>query len=107
MRMDFERGGIDGCDLSIRRTIAVVPLKHNTVSSFEEIRKISLDFAIKGLEVISQLPRAEKQGPLRFIYLSSSGSVRKDEGGKRPLMLGEYCLMRVRVFSLSFSLPFL
>ena len=82
--------------MEIPRTIAVVPLKHHTVSSFDEIRKISLDFAIKGIETISQLPRGETKIPLRFIYMSSSGSVREDEGGKKPFYLGEYTLMRVR-----------
>ncbi|KIX02556.1 uncharacterized protein Z518_08497 [Rhinocladiella mackenziei CBS 650.93] len=72
-------------------TIAIVPSKLKTIS-WEQACKISRDYAIKGIETISQLPREGKTKPLRFIYMSGSHAERNQS--KKPLILGDYRLMR-------------
>ncbi|KAK6064201.1 hypothetical protein SCUP515_11946 [Seiridium cupressi] len=73
------------------RTIAVSPSKLKSVT-WEQTCKISRDYAIKGIDVISHLPRKEKTKPLRFIYTSRANAER--DQSKKPLILGDYCLMR-------------
>ena len=75
------------------RTIAIVPIKLKTVD-WEQTCKISRDYALKGIETISHLPREGKKTPLKFIYMSGYGSVR-DQSSKKPLFYGDYSLMRV------------
>ena len=53
-----------------------------------------------GLENIAQLPRDSAGKPFRFIYTSGAKSER--DPSKKPWVLGDYCLMRVKFF-----LPFL
>jgi hypothetical protein len=61
---------------------------------FEETRKICYDYTVTGLQTISQLARASNKKPLRFIY--ASGSMTERDQTKKPWILGDYSLMRVR-----------
>jgi hypothetical protein len=61
---------------------------------FEETRKICYDYTVTGLKTISQLARASNKKPLRFIY--TSGSMTERDQTKKPWILGDYSLMRVR-----------
>jgi hypothetical protein len=60
---------------------------------WEQVCKISRDYAMTGIETISQLPRDGASKPLRFIYMSGSNSER--DQNKKPWVYGAYCLMRV------------
>lgn len=75
------------------RTIGIGPSKLNTMS-WEEACKISRDYAIAGIETITALPREGRSKPLRFIYMSGSNAERDQT--KKPWILGDFCLMRVR-----------
>ncbi|CAG9991783.1 unnamed protein product [Clonostachys byssicola] len=72
-------------------TIAISPSKLSTVT-WEEACVISRDYAVKGIDTITQLPRDGKTEPLRFIYMSGSNAVRDQT--KKPLLMGDYLLMR-------------
>jgi hypothetical protein len=74
----------------------VTPSKLKTMP-FEEARKTCLDYTVTGLKTISQLPRGSASKPLRFIYTSGSKAVRDES--QKPWILGDYSLMRVRLFS--------
>ncbi|KAK9780397.1 putative NAD(P)-binding domain-containing protein [Seiridium cardinale] len=75
---DFERYTDDvkealaGADAVIW-TIATGPSKFKSVT-WEQTCKTSRDYAIKGIDVISHLPREEKTKPLRFIYFSRASA---------------------------------
>lgn len=60
----------------------------------EQVIKISRDYAVKCLETLSQLPRGVDQKPLRFIYIS--GHLAQRDQSSKPLVLGDYRLLRVR-----------
>jgi hypothetical protein len=62
--------------------------------SWEQACKISRDYAIAGIQNISPLPRDSNAKPLRFIYMSGTKAERDQT--KKPFLLREYCLMRVR-----------
>ena len=68
---------------------------------WEEVRKVCVDYTMTGLETIAQLPRDSAGKPFRFIYTSGAKSER--DPSKKPWVLGDYCLMRVKFF-LPFSL---
>ncbi|CAH0021526.1 unnamed protein product [Clonostachys rhizophaga] len=72
-------------------TIAISPSKLSTVT-WEDACIISRDYAVKGIETITQLPRHGKTQPLRFISMSGSNAVRDQT--KKPLLMGDYLLMR-------------
>lgn len=59
--------------------------------SFEEVRKICLDYTTTALDVLAAEPR---KSPLRFIYMSGSAATRKVED--KPWVLGNYSQLRVR-----------
>ncbi|VUC29976.1 unnamed protein product [Clonostachys rosea] len=81
---------LEGADVVIW-TIAISPSKLKTVT-WEETCTISRDYAIKGIETITHLPREGKAQPLRFIYMSGSNAERDQT--KKPLLMGDYLLMR-------------
>jgi hypothetical protein len=60
---------------------------------WDETCKICRDFALVGLQTISQLPRSPEQKPLRFIYISGAKAER--DPAKKPLVMRKYVLMRV------------
>lgn len=76
----------------MHRTIAITPSNIKNIG-WEETCKISRDYALKGIETISQLPRGDAKKPLRFIYLSGVNAER--DQSKRPWLLADYGLMRV------------
>lgn len=65
--------------------------------SVEESRRICLDYTVKGLEIISRLPRGSVAKPLRFIY--TSGAKAERDQNNKPWILGDYSLMRVSFLS--------
>ena len=58
---------------------------------WEQVCKISRDYAIKGVEVMAQLPRDAGKA-FRFTYVSGTAASRD----KKPWIYGEYSMMRVR-----------
>jgi hypothetical protein len=62
---------------------------------WEEVRKVCLDYTVTGLSITSQLTRDSKS-PFRFIYVSGSSAER--DQSKKPMLLGDYLLMRVSAF---------
>ncbi|KXX80361.1 Protein FMP52, mitochondrial [Madurella mycetomatis] len=83
-----ELSGADACIW----TIAITPSKSATMP-WEQTVKVCRDYAIKGIETLSQLPRGSQgKTPLRFVYISGSNSER--DPSKKPMILGDYCLMR-------------
>ncbi len=78
---------------STNRTIAITPGQLKS-TPWEQTVKICRDYAIRGIETISQLPRGgDGKGPLRFVYISGNNAER--DPTKKPLLLGDYCILRV------------
>ncbi|KAK4151600.1 hypothetical protein C8A00DRAFT_17008 [Chaetomidium leptoderma] len=89
-----ELSGADACIW----TIAITPSQLKT-TPWEHTVKVCRDFAIRGLETIAQLPRdGTAKKPLRFIYMSGNNAERDQT--KKPMILGEYCLLRGEAESL-------
>jgi hypothetical protein len=63
---------------------------------FEDVRKICLDYTLKGMETMAQLPRGSASKPLRFIYTSGFGAQR--DQSQKPWINGDYTLMRVSLY---------
>ncbi|OBT63707.1 hypothetical protein VE03_06186 [Pseudogymnoascus sp. 23342-1-I1] len=80
-----ELSGADACIW----LIAVTPSKVKTMPS---ARKVCLDYTVKGIETIAQLPRGSGSKPLRFIYISGDKAQRDQT--QKPWVLGDYSLMR-------------
>jgi hypothetical protein len=76
-------------DSFLNRTIAITPAKSKLVS-WEKVVEVCRDYAVYGIETIASL--ADK--PLRFVYISGVNAERDQE--KKPWLLGDYSLMRVR-----------
>uniref|UniRef100_A0A8H7NJK5 NAD(P)-binding domain-containing protein n=1 Tax=Bionectria ochroleuca TaxID=29856 RepID=A0A8H7NJK5_BIOOC len=87
---DEVRKSLEGADAVIW-IIAISPSKLSTFT-WEEACIISRDYAVKGIETTTQLPRHGKTQPLRFIYMNGSNAVR--DHTKKPLLMGNYLLMR-------------
>lgn len=80
------------------RTIAITPAKSRSYP-WEQTVKVCRDYAIKGIETISQLPRDNANGkPFRFVYISGYNCER-DQTKKPMWPLRDYLLMRVRLSS--------
>jgi hypothetical protein len=61
----------------------------------EQVVKISRDYAVKCLETLSQLPRGgDGRTPLRYFYIS--GHLSQPDQTKKPWVMGDYRLIRVR-----------
>lgn len=75
------------------RTIGVNPAKLRSMT-WEEACKVSRDFAVAAIKTIGPLPREGKTAPLRFICMSGEHAERDQT--KRPFLMADYCLMRVR-----------
>ncbi|KXX79209.1 hypothetical protein MMYC01_203694 [Madurella mycetomatis] len=83
-----ELSGADACIW----TIAITPSQLKT-TPWEQTVKVCRDYAIRGIETISQLPRhSQNQKPLRFVYISGINAER--DQSKKPMILGDYCLLR-------------
>ncbi|KAI1457874.1 hypothetical protein F4805DRAFT_158284 [Annulohypoxylon moriforme] len=88
-----ELAGADACIW----TIAVTPAQLRTMG-WDLACKICRDYAIKGIETITQLPRGDGDNkPFRWVYISGSSSVR--DPADKPWVLGDYCVMRGEVES--------
>ncbi|PHH66825.1 hypothetical protein CDD81_5957 [Ophiocordyceps australis] len=93
---DFEKypesvkNALAGADACIW-TIAITPLQSKSMP-WEQTCKISRDYAVTGIKTLAQLPRSSSAKPLRFIYMSGASSVR--DAAQKPIVLGDYCLMR-------------
>ena len=79
--------------LTRNRTIAITPTKSKTMP-WEEVRKTCVDYAINAVDPFAKLPRADKAKRFRFVYVSGSAAER--DPAKKPWVMGDYCLMRVR-----------
>lgn len=79
--------------LMYNRLIAVTPSKVKTMPS---ARKVCLDYTVKGIEAMAQLPRDSAGKPLRFIY--TSGAKAQRDQSQKPWILGDYTLMRVGIY---------
>ncbi|KAI1214497.1 uncharacterized protein F4807DRAFT_408331 [Annulohypoxylon truncatum] len=88
-----ELAGADACIWAV----AVTPSQVSTVG-WEQTCIICRDYAITGIETITQLPRGDgDKRPFRWVYISGSSSVR--DPAERPWVLGDYCVMRGEVES--------
>jgi hypothetical protein len=74
------------------RTIAITPSQYRSFP-WEQVVKVCRDYALRGVETISQLPRDGQGKPFRFVYVSGNNAER--DPNKKPMILGDYCLMRV------------
>ncbi len=71
------------------RTVAITPTKAKTMNS-ADVKRICHDFTMAGLNAIWEAGPAK---PFRFLYMSGNNAVR--DPAKRPMILGDYCVMRV------------
>ncbi|KAK4159987.1 hypothetical protein QBC43DRAFT_326209 [Cladorrhinum sp. PSN259] len=78
-----ELAGADACIW----TIAVTPSQLKTVP-WETTVKVCRDYAVNGIKNLSTVASS----PFRFIYISGDNAERDQT--KKPLLLGDYCLMR-------------
>ncbi|KAK0665315.1 hypothetical protein QBC41DRAFT_328100 [Cercophora samala] len=69
-------------------TIAITPPQLTTVP-WETTVRVCRDYAVNGVRIISSL--TEKR-PFRFVYISGTNAVR--DPARKPLLLGEYCVLR-------------
>ncbi|KAI1821672.1 hypothetical protein F4861DRAFT_448990 [Xylaria intraflava] len=88
-----EIAGADACIW----TIAITPSKSKLVA-WEETCKISRDYAVAAIKTMSQLRRDDTSSKFRFIYVSGASAER--DKSRKPLILGDYCLMRGEAESL-------
>ncbi|KAK3683430.1 hypothetical protein B0T22DRAFT_467900 [Podospora appendiculata] len=88
-----ELAGADACIW----TLAVTPSKYKSFP-WDDVVKVCRDYTAKAIETMSQLPRGDATKPFRFIYVSGVNSERDQT--KKPLILGDYCLMRGAVETL-------
>ncbi|KAK3305261.1 uncharacterized protein B0T15DRAFT_531771 [Chaetomium strumarium] len=88
---DHVKKELSGADACIW-TIAITPSK-SKLFSWEQTIKVCRDYAIRGIETISQLVHeSQKDKPFRFVYISGDRAERDPK--KKPWILGDYCLMR-------------
>lgn len=73
--------------------MAVTPTKSKAMT-WDDVKRICLEYTVTGLNVLTDLPRGPGQKPLRFIYTSGSAATR--DPAKKPFLLGDYAVMRVR-----------
>nr|CDP29391.1 Putative protein of unknown function [Podospora anserina S mat+] len=69
-------------------TIAITPAQLKTVP-WETTVKVCRDYAVTGIKVISSLTDKRL---FRFVYVSGANAVR--DPAKKPLLLGDYCVLR-------------
>ncbi|KAJ6790279.1 hypothetical protein PWT90_07510 [Aphanocladium album] len=74
--------------------LAVTPSKSKTMD-FELVKKICVEYVMEGFNVLKQLPHAQDDKPLRFVY--ASGAKAERDQTKKPWILGDYTLMRGRI----------
>ncbi len=61
---------------------------------FEVVKRVCVDYVMEGFRTLTQLPRPEgDKQPLRFVY--ASGAKAERDQTKKPMILGDYTLMRV------------
>ncbi|KAK5635647.1 hypothetical protein RRF57_011359 [Xylaria bambusicola] len=85
---------------SYAKTLRIIPTTSNwkwqkpmLVSvSWEEVCKISRDYAVIAIETISQLRRDKPNSKFRFVYVSGHTATR--DPSKKPLILPDYSVMR-------------
>jgi hypothetical protein len=74
------------------RLLAITPSKSKTYA-WEEVRKICVDYVMTGLESVWHQRNTSSTTPFRFVYMSGSNAER--DPAKKPMILGDYLLMRV------------
>lgn len=84
------------------RLIALTPSKVKNMP-WEDVRKICIDYTLKGMDTIAQLPRDSAIKPLRFIY--TSGAKAERDQSQKPWILGDYSLMRVSLYPSCLPVP--
>lgn len=57
------------------------------------MKKICVDYVMSGFNTLKQLPHGDSGKPLRFVY--ASGAKAERDQTKKPMILGDYTLMRV------------
>ena len=72
------------------RLLAVTPSKSMSMPK-AEVRKICYDYTVTGLQTMA----AQRKGAFRFIY--TSGVAATADPAKKPWLMGDYSLMRVRL----------
>lgn len=73
--------------------LAITPSKSKTMA-WDDVKKICQDYVVNGFNTLKQLARPEGGKPLRFVYASGAKSERDQT--KKPMILGDYTLLRVR-----------
>lgn len=76
------------------RLLAITPSKMKD-STLDEARKVCVEYTVSGLETMTQLSREKGASPFRFLYVSGHKSER--DQSKKPWVMGDYLLVRVRV----------
>ncbi|KAM3523526.1 hypothetical protein NHJ13051_005032 [Beauveria bassiana] len=74
--------------------LAITPTASKTMD-FEAVKRVCVDYVMKGFDTLKQLPRPQSGKPLRFVY--ASGAKAERDQTKKPWILGDYTLMRGRV----------
>ncbi|OAR02377.1 hypothetical protein LLEC1_02596 [Akanthomyces lecanii] len=74
--------------------LAITPSASKSMD-FEVVKKVCVDYVMKGFDTLKQLPRPEGGKPLRFVY--ASGAKAERDQTKKPMILGDYTLMRGRI----------
>ncbi|KAL6858438.1 NAD(P)-binding protein [Trichoderma novae-zelandiae] len=74
--------------------MAVTPGKSVSMS-WDEVRKVCLDYTLHGLGELSRAPRNDPSKPLSFVYVSGASAER--DPTKKPWVLGNYSIMRGEV----------
>ncbi|KAK7740891.1 hypothetical protein SLS62_010949, partial [Diatrype stigma] len=69
-------------------TVAILPTQLGSYTK-EEIRRVCLESAVAGIDVMCQAGPAK---PFRFLYMSGAGAER--DQSKRPKVMAEYSLLR-------------
>ncbi|EMR66325.1 putative nucleoside-diphosphate-sugar epimerase protein [Eutypa lata UCREL1] len=81
-------------DTKNTETVAILPTQLSSYTK-EEIRRVCLESAVAGIEIMCQAGPAK---PFRFLYMSGAGAERNQS--KRPKVMPEYSLLRVSYHSI-------
>lgn len=83
----------------LRRLLAITPSKSKALP-WDQVRTICYDYTATGIETLSEIATNSSSNdnnkPLRFVYASGANTVR--DPAKKPWILGDYLLLRVRTY---------
>ncbi|KAF4944935.1 hypothetical protein FSARC_14545 [Fusarium sarcochroum] len=71
--------------------IAITPTRSQAYS-WEQVKKVCLEYAISAADTCAKLPRDGKHTPLRFLYVSGFNATQ--DPSKKPWLFGDYSVMR-------------